>query len=205
MTQLYIVRHGNTFDADETPTRVGARTDLSLSVSGNAQAAALAEDFAEIEFDAAFCSPLRRTRQTAHAILRSHKPPPPLLILPFLTEIDYGVDENKSEADVIARIGQAALDAWDTDATPPEGWHVDPRMLIQNWKDMIARAASLPAETNILIVTSNGIARFLLDAVDGILPGSSTRKLKTGAYAQIAVIQDGPSSLVSWNVRPTNA
>jgi len=124
-----------------------------------------------------------------------------LLILPFLTEIDYGEDENKQEADVIARLGQAALDAWDADAIPPDGWHVDPKALIQDWKDVIARAASLPANANILIVTSNGIARFLLDAVD-TLPPESARKLKTGAYGQISVTPDGASALISWNVRP---
>lgn len=201
MSQLYIVRHGNTFDAGQTPTRVGARTDLDLSSSGKAQATALAKDFEDINFDAAICSPLCRTRQTASIILQPHKPAPPLLILPFLTEIDYGVDENKPEADVIARLGQAALDAWDADAIPPDGWHVDPKALIQDWKDVIARAASLPANANILIVTSNGIARFLLDAVD-TLPPESARKLRTGAYGQISVTPDGASALISWNVRP---
>ena len=41
MTDIYIVRHGNTFDKGDVVTRVGARTDLPLSRSGFAQAEAL--------------------------------------------------------------------------------------------------------------------------------------------------------------------
>ena len=41
MTQLLIVRHGNTFETGETPRRVGLRTDLPLSSSGRKQANAL--------------------------------------------------------------------------------------------------------------------------------------------------------------------
>lgn len=35
---LIIARHGNTFGPDDTPTRVGARTDLPLVESGIQQA-----------------------------------------------------------------------------------------------------------------------------------------------------------------------
>jgi len=48
--QLFIVRHGNTFDPGDTVTRVGARTDLPLSSSGRAQADALARHFAGMSF-----------------------------------------------------------------------------------------------------------------------------------------------------------
>lgn len=36
--RLILVRHGNTFDAGQTPTQVGARTDLSLTDQGRNQA-----------------------------------------------------------------------------------------------------------------------------------------------------------------------
>ena len=97
MARLIIVRHGNTFDPGDTPTRVGARTDLALSISGERQAAALAAHFRDTHFAAAFSSPLLRTRQTARAILAGRAGAPALLILPFLTEIDYGPDENQTE------------------------------------------------------------------------------------------------------------
>lgn len=200
MAHLIILRHGNTFDKGETPTRVGARTDLSLSVSGQAQAAALAAHFRDTAFLAAFCSPLVRTRQTARAVLDARPHAPALRILPFLTEVDYGPDENQTEETVIARIGAEALAAWDRDATPPPGWQVDPAALRAAWASLLERAAELDADDNVLIVTSNGIARFLPDVVDA-QPEDLDRKLKTGAWGVVDVSPDG-SRILDWNLRP---
>ncbi|MFT5774931.1 histidine phosphatase family protein [Hyphomonas sp.] len=200
MARLIIVRHGNTFDPGDTPTRVGARTDLPLSTSGEQQAAALAAHFRDTHLVAAFCSPLLRTRQTARAILAGRAGAPALRILPFLTEIDYGPDENQTEDAVIARIGAAAIDAWDADATPPPGWHVDPTALRAAWADLLARAANLDSDANVLVVTSNGIARFLPDVVNE-LPAGLERKLKTGAWGSVAIDANG-ARILDWNVRP---
>ncbi|MEH6488101.1 histidine phosphatase family protein [Hyphomonas oceanitis] len=200
MARLIILRHGNTFDKGDTPTRVGARTDLSLSVSGHMQAHSLATHFRDTVFRAAFCSPLLRTRQTARAILDARPHAPALRILPFLTEVDYGPDENQTEETVIARIGTEALAAWDRDATPPPGWQVDPAALRAAWASLLERAAELDADDTVLIVTSNGIARFLPDVVDG-QPEGLDRKLKTGAWGVVDVGPDG-TRIVDWNLRP---
>jgi len=199
MARLYVVRHGNTFDKGDTVTRVGARTDLPLSVSGQDQAQKLAAHFAGTPFSAALCSTLTRTRQTARAILSERTDSPALLIAPFLTEIDYGPDENQPEDIVAARLGPA-LEAWDRDATPPPGWLVDPGGIRAGWRALLARTASLPEAANALVVTSNGIARFLPDVVD-TLPEGIDRKLKTGAWGELWVTASG-SQLLSWNERP---
>jgi len=111
-SRLVIVRHGNTFDAGDVVTRVGGRTDLPLSSSGQAQAAALARHFAAAGtvFATARSSPLKRTRATAEAILAAVRNAPELTTDLFLREIDYGPDENRPEEEVVARIGKAALD-----------------------------------------------------------------------------------------------
>ena len=199
MARLFVVRHGNTFDKGDTVTRVGARTDLPLSVSGQEQAQKLAAHFAGTRFDAALCSVLTRTRQTARAILSERTDSPALLVAPFLTEIDYGPDENQPEDIVAARLGPA-LEAWDRDGTPPPGWLVDPEAIRAGWRSLLARAASLPETANALVVTSNGIARFLPDVVDKV-PGHIDRKLKTGAWGELLVTGSG-SELLSWNQRP---
>lgn len=201
MSRLFVTRHGNTFDKGDTVTRVGARTDLPLSKSGEIQANALAQHFANTPFIAAFCSPLLRTRQTARIMLHPHRPSPALCIKPFLTEIDYGPDENQPEETVIARLGHAAIEAWDTSATPPPGWQVDPAALVESWKDLLRAASKLPEDAAALIVTSNGIARFLLDAVDE-LPDGTPRKLKTGAWGEVVCAPSGTSTLKAWNLRP---
>lgn len=199
MATYYICRHGNTFDPRDTVTRVGARTDLHLSHSGIEQAKALAEFFSGHTFASAFASPLMRTRQTAQAILAGHYQSPPLLIAPFLTEIDYGPDENKPEADVVARLGADAIEKWDDSAYPPDGWIVDPPALIAAWRDFLLRGAS--TDETILVVTSNGIARFILDVAVSI-PDGAPRKLKTGAYGIVTVGAEASIVIEDWNIRP---
>jgi len=204
MTDIYIVRHGNTFDRGETVTRVGARTDLPLSQSGRAQAAALAEHFQDLipnGFDMVFSSPLLRTRQTAEAILKSYETAPEIRTLEFLREIDYGPDENRPEEEVVARIGQAALDAWDEKAVPPPGWDVSPESLIAEWASLLNTLSAPNSFPPVLIVTSNGIARFVLDAVTKMECDPASIKLKTGAYGRIRTYSTG-ATLFDWNVRP---
>ena len=203
MTDIYIVRHGNTFDKGDTITRVGARTDLPLSVSGQTQAEALALHFMAVVpmgFSSAYCSALQRTRQTAEAILAVRETRPALETLEFLREIDYGVDENQPEEVVVARIGAAALTAWDNNAVPPPGWDVDPEALKGAWRDLLQSIVSADAEEPVLIVTSNGIARFVLDAITEYESQPDSIKLKTGAYGHIRATGDA-TTLGSWNVR----
>jgi len=190
--RVYIVRHGNTFDKGDTILRVGGKTDLPLSKSGKAQAMRLSQALSAIEFGAAFSSDLKRTRQTAEAILGGKN----YALADFLTEIDYGPDEGRSEAEVIARLGAEVLTKWDTDATPPEGWYVDVDRLRTAWQVFLAMCEPTG---NTLVVTSNGVARFLLDVVEQ--DGSVPLKLRTGAYGIIELRPKGPV-LAQWDIRP---
>jgi len=201
MSRIVICRHGNTFDKGDVITRVGARTDLPLSISGIDQARGLASyfspEYSEFQFELAFCSPLLRTYQTADFILTSGHDVKSLTILDFLTEIDYGEDENKPEEDVVARLGRDVIRLWDEEAIPPQGWYVNPEALIQSWKDFFKQYQN--HECDILVVTSNGIARFALDAVDEIAT-DAPRKLRTAAYG-IVEIENGHSKLTAWDIR----
>jgi len=193
MARVYLVRHGNTFDKGDVIRRVGGRTDLPLSVSGKEQAAALGQALAAITFDRALVSPLKRTQMTAEAILAHQSPDLSLEFETDLVEVDYGPDEGRPEAEVVARVGEAAMAAWESDAIVPEGWKVDPAALRASWQRLLRDATG-----TVLIVTSNGMARFVLDvaANDGV-----ARKLKTGAYG----VLDGQGDdwrVTDWNLRP---
>lgn len=194
MTRVFILRHGNTFDKGDAVTRVGGRTDLPLSESGRAQALALAAHFAGHVFASARSGPLKRTRQTAQAILEAQATPPELLTDLFLREIDYGPDENRPEEDVVARIGRPALDAWEREGVPPPGWRVDPDALVGNWQETLSELAETPGDH--LIVTSNGIARFALPAVGDARAG----KLRTAAWGVLRLTGDG-FVVDDWDVR----
>lgn len=199
---VYIVRHGNTFDKGDTVTRVGARTDLPLSASGITQAEELARHFSEagLAFTAAITGPLRRTRETTEIILQAQARPPLIEIADFLQEIDYGPDENRPEADVVARIGEAALKAWEDEAVPPPGWRVNPDELMRAWRDLFVQLNARDNDGPALIVTSNGIARFALLASGA--NEAHTLKLKTGAYGRLETSPSGEAVITDWNVRP---
>jgi len=173
VTRIVICRHGNTFDKGDIVTRVGARTVETL-----------AAELSAFNFTHAYCSPLMRTQQTAMAII---SPQIPLVPLEFLTEIDYGEDENKPETEVIARIGQDMLDLWDLEAIVPDGWKVNPEAIILSWEQFFENQRE--QEGDILVVTSNGIARFILDVISN-----------PEAYGVIS-LTDGSIELSAWDKR----
>lgn len=198
--RLYIVRHGNTFEKGDVVTRVGGRTDPPLSPSGRVQADALAKHFAGVSFATARTGPLKRTRETASTILAAQTAPPDLFTELFLREIDYGPDENRPEADVVARVGQAVLEAWERDSIPPPGWRVDPAAIVGNWQELFS---DLRTEVgNHLVVTSNGIARFALAAAG---EARTDAKLATGAYGVIELDPGGAAAVTEWSLRPPAA
>ncbi len=190
--RVYIVRHGNTFDKGDTILRVGGKTDLPLSVSGTEQAEQLAQAFEGIEFRAAYSSDLKRTRQTAEAILGGR----PYALAKFLTEVDYGPDEGRPEADVVARLGADALKRWESKAIVPQGWKVDVDDLRTAWQAFLAQC---DLHANTLVVTSNGVARFLLDVVGG--EKTVPLKLRTGSFGVVDLGAGGPV-LTGWDIRP---
>ena len=202
---IYIVRHGNTFDKGDTVTRVGARTDLPLSSSGVQQAKSLAEYFAaaDVQFSRVFSSPLQRTRQTADAINVAQKSPKPVEFLEFLREIDYGVDENRPEPEVVNRIGQAALDRWESSAVVPDGWLLDTQALIRAWTMHFSQLVTSSDDIGpVLMVTSNGIARFALQIASQPVAQNFPLKLSTGAYGVLELNTSGRITAQDWNVRP---
>jgi len=200
-TRIIICRHGNTFDKGDVITRVGARTDLPLSRSGQAQAARLHSFFhpenSPYKFERAFCSDLRRTRETGLKIL-DNTHPATLSERDFLREIDYGIDENRPEEEVVQRLGRQAILDWDTKAVVPNGWQVDPGQIRKDWRSFLKEMSKTPGD--VLVVTSNGIARFCLNAVDNIACEEPPLKLATAAFG-IITCASGKSTLEAWNLK----
>lgn len=194
--RIFIIRHGNSFETSAQARRIGARTDIPLVASGRAQADRLGTWFAEQSFPVRhiFSSPLMRAKETAERIGGALGKPidgfPP-----WLNEIDHGPDEGKPEAAVLARLGAEAIAAWDEQAIPPPGWHVDAEGRMAAWRTYLAE----DGEGTDLLVTSNGAARFALLACD--LPVASL-KLRTGALGELLVTSHGSVQLLRWDYRP---
>ena len=200
-----IVRHGNTFEADEQPRRIGSRTDLPLTAKGKDQARTLGACFAERgwKFGRVLVSPLLRTRQTAEEILAQMPSAAQVETADFLREVDHGPDEDLPEDAVVARIGQAALDAWERYAKVPRDWKVEPEARIAAWRDLFT--AEPASDQPSLLVTSNGAARFALLADPRLREAATTLrslKLPTGGFG--IVTRDAQQELVleTWGERP---
>lgn len=201
MHTIVIVRHGRTFAEGEVPRRIGSSTDLPLTETGYTQAEALGAHFASrgMTFDHIMCGPLRRTRDSARLIASRMSLATPVLIADWLVEIDHGPDENQPEDAVVARVGLAAIEAWQQRGEPPPGWKVDALERLAQWRQMFATRAREAGAS--LFVTSNGAARFALLALSDLPLASLT--LGTGAYGEIELSDNAAPRLIKWNARPT--
>jgi broad specificity phosphatase PhoE len=97
---ILLVRHGET--AWNRAGRYQGRTDVPLSVDGEAQVGRLAARLASVPIDVAVASPLSRARRTAEAVLAApgRARPPELLLDDGLIEISHGGWESKLASEV---------------------------------------------------------------------------------------------------------
>ncbi|MCM2343760.1 MAG: histidine phosphatase family protein [Alphaproteobacteria bacterium] len=205
MTTLIIARHGNTFNPGEPPRRIGGHTDLPLVETGRAQARALGRHLKQQSLipDLAFSSQQQRTIETAALALTELGTGLIAQPLAGLNELDYGPDENQPEERVVARLGAQALTDWDEKAIVPPGWQINPKTLKRFWADFAGTLAIEQPGKIILVVTSNGTARFA-PYITGTYESFSARfslKLATGAYGVLR--HNGYVWQTSaWNERP---
>lgn len=214
MTTLIIARHGNTFGPEDTPTRVGKHTDIPLVDKGRAQAAALGRYLRKNDLlpDVAYSSTLQRTKETAQIALENAACKLPVYALDIFDEIDYGPDENLSEDKVIARIGKEAIIQWDENAIVPQGWNFDPQQAKEDWARFANQITKthdtmtnnvMNIEETVLVVTSNGIARFAPYITENFdeFKKNYNIKLKTGSLG-ILRHTDGKWNILEWGVVP---
>ncbi len=205
MTTLIIARHGNTFESGEPPRRVGARTDLPLTEKGRMQARGIGLWLKENKLfpDVVYSSRLKRTIETAQLAIVESGVKQPVFQLEIFNEIDYGPDENKTEDEVIARLGANALKDWDEQAVVPNGWIADPAQIIQNWQGFADSIRTHDDNETILAVTSNGTARFApyITGDYDSFAAQNDIKLATGAVGVMKFI-DGRWVVGRWNIKP---
>lgn len=204
---LIVVRHGNTFSSGETPRRVGAGTDIPLVDSGREQAVRVGYYLKSNNLlpDEIFCSRLVRTRETAQIALEEAGLSIEPVAMEIFDEIDYGPDENKTEDDVIARIGEDAIREWNDKAKVPSGWNVNPDKIISDLEQFVSDAAERSSGKTIMIATSNGIARFIPELFDKNTYNDfiikNKLKISTGSIC-ILRVSEGEWHVDGWNIKP---
>jgi probable phosphoglycerate mutase len=204
MTRLLIIRHGNTFTSDETPRRVGVRTDIPLVQSGIEQARAVGNYLKREGLlpTTVYASALQRAQETARLMMHeAGQDNLPIITDENFNEIDHGVDENKTEEEIIARLGKGILEEWNDYGVVPDGWKVNPRAIQKSWLNFANDCLENRQGQTTCVVSSGGIIRFAPIILDGAaLPDGQTPKVST---ASLSLMQhDGNSwRVMFWNKR----
>lgn len=194
MTELYIVRHGET-DSNTRMACLG-HTDVPMNENGAKQVRLLAKSLVNIEFDAVYVSPLTRTVDTAAAI----KKKAPMTMSYGLIERDYGDWEGMNFAEIEEKY--------------PEEY----RKWRENWIDFVLPGGESAAEhqkrvneimdkivlentgKRVLIVTHLGTARHIISHLLGLSAEQSWRfTLDNAKAAVIDINDDGKGLLKSLN------
>lgn len=162
-TRLLLVRHGATLLSAED--RFAGATDVALSDEGRAQAERLAERLAGAELAAVYCSPMKRTLETAAIIVGAHA----LVPIPRdgLREVNHGRWEGLKRQEVEARFPDEYA-AWDTDpfTVAPEGGESGVSVMARALpviREIVVRHAG----ANVLVVSHKATLRLLLSSLLG--------------------------------------
>lgn len=219
ITRLIIARHGNTFTPEQTPTRVGARTDLALTEQERAKNIGRYIKHKGWTVNAVYSGPLKRHKQTAMLVSAVMQfPPHHIQIHHDFNEIDYGPDENQTEENVLLRLGQgdrakgqAVIDAWNSQATVPQGWQVDVPGIKNSWANFAGKLLREHLGQTVLLVSSNGTMRFspvICGDFDGFVAQHNI-KVATGGVCVFEHSRQGDDlqqcwQVASWAVKPAS-
>ena len=206
MLRLLLVRHGNTFDKGDVVRRVGAQTDIVLSQSGKKQCQNLGKHLSKqyTSIEQTFCSELIRTKQSAELILSQYSNNTSVITsLSILNEVDYGIDDGKPESEVIERLGADALKAWDEYCILPKDWKFNVDDTIQSINACLDDFIKKYDNKTILIVTSNGIARFfsLLLKAPQCIKRAYPLKMPTASVSELTYDQEQGWRCQYWGKR----
>ena len=222
MKKLIIARHGNTFRPNETPTRIGARTDISLVEKDRSVNIAKYLMDKELYPNKIYSSPLKRTKETADIVKQEMGLAVDIVEVHEFSEIDYGPDENKTEDEVTLRLGKRyakedninerdenllkqygkdIIKLWDEKGIVPYDWTVDIQSIKRTWKNL---AYNLDEGDITLVVTSNGIIRFapyILNEPYEDFCNRNSIKVSTGGICIFESADNTEWNLSAWNVK----
>ena len=168
-----------------------------------------------------YAAPLKRTMETAKLALNEAGVTLPVFPEEGLREIDYGVDENRPEDDVVERLGKEYLakenaiaptreqivakgneviDAWNKKAVLPDGWMADVPAMIDFWKNF---AAAINENETVLVVSSNGTIRFAPYITSDYDAFCATHDIKVATGGVCLFENDGLKWICrEWNLKP---
>lgn len=206
--RLILCRHGNTFNADETPVMAGLKNDLALVEEGGKQAERMGRALrdAGVVPTAVLCSELRRTHRFAEIVMEQVGLVAEPMVDARLNELDYGEWTGKSDAEVIDAFG-TKFNQWQKQWQWPRGcgWGSDEATVQAEVAAFLQDLTSFYNEDETVVaVCHNGRMRYFLS----MLPGERERriadqsfKVKTG-HAGIMLWDGDTWRIDGWNMSP---
>ncbi len=170
---LTICRHGETdFNVQH---RLQGWMETSINAHGRRQAKLLAKRLGKEEFDYAFCSPLRRTRETFAEVMKCHKEVP-VQFRDELREIHLGIYTGMDRQG----IDRKYPGHWSTRVDNKYDFHHEGG---ESYKSVdVGRVESLLQEfrekyssRRVLVMTHQGTAKLLIGSMLGIPPDEKMR------------------------------
>lgn len=209
--RLFLVRHGNTFEAGAKSVQIGSATDLPLTARGREQAGEMGLFLkrARLTPAAVYAGVLKRQKEAALIIAETAGIPGNVqLDVQALNEIDYGLWEGLTQEELAARYG-SEYEEWEKAgrwAKSFGGSLEQTRAAISSWLDALLRRHD-DGEI-VLAVTSNANMRIFYSLIkeDWEVLSAANRvdqlKVKTGCYCEFDVKQKGLEVIV-WNKNPS--
>jgi broad specificity phosphatase PhoE len=162
-TRLYLVRHGSTMLSNEDA--FAGSTDVDLSPEGRRQAELLSARLVGDNICAAYCSPMRRTMDTARLIAGPYglEPQP----RDGLRELSHGHWEGMRRSDVEAQFGEEYA-TWEADpfTFAPEGGESGLSVMARALpviRDIVVKHSGL----NVLVVSHKATIRLIISSLLG--------------------------------------
>ncbi len=165
-TRVYLIRHGATILSAED--RFAGATDVDLSAEGRRQAEALAMRLSDDRITAVYCSPMRRTIETATIIAGPQGLTP--VLRDGLREINHGRWESMRRSEVEAQFPQEYAE-----------WEEDPYIYAplggESGLSVMARALPVMREVvanhageNVAVVSHKATIRLIISSLLGFDP-----------------------------------
>lgn len=198
MVTIFLLRHGETaYNADGN--RYCGRTDIDLTEKGILQAQRMRRLLERYDFDAVFCSPLKRAKQTAEIV--SGREPSTILADPRLIEVDFGEWEGMRPSEFQEKNPQS-WNNWLADPTKHRAGNTG-----ETAEEVVSRLKMFYHELlekyvgkTVLIVGHNGINRLFMAAELG-MPLRNYRKIiqENSALTLLTLSKEEGLSLLKLN------
>lgn len=208
--KLLIARHGNTFTQEMIPVFVGSANDMPLVDEGERQASRFSQ-FCKMRGlvpAAVYCGPLLRTRRFAEIVCQELGLPCVPVMDERLNELDYGGWSGKTNEQVVAEFGEAALKQWNDHGVWPadSNWGAAPEAVIADLNSYVADLHKRHAPDDVVLsVSSNGRLRYFLKFIPQLfdeMAANKNLKVAPGNACQITMDETGNFKLDFWNESP---